>query len=118
MAELPREQPRTRHRGPSVYEVIQASDDFGLLRARFRSFVVPAAIAFLSWYFLYVLLAAFAPGFMAIRIAGSINIGIVLGLLQFASTFTITVLYGRWARTRLDPVADDLRERIEGGEFG
>jgi uncharacterized membrane protein (DUF485 family) len=112
------QQPRTRHRGPSVYEVIQASEDFGLLRSRFRSFVIPAAIAFLSWYFLYVLLAAFAPGFMALRVVGSVNVGIVLGLLQFASTFTVTVLYGRWARARLDPIADELRARIEGGEFG
>jgi uncharacterized membrane protein (DUF485 family) len=112
------QQPRTRHRGPSVYEVIQASEDFGLLRSRFRSFVIPAAIAFLSWYFLYVLLAAFAPGLMAVELLGSINVGIVLGLLQFVSTFTITVLYGRWAKARLDPIADDLRERIESGEFG
>jgi uncharacterized membrane protein (DUF485 family) len=112
------DQPRTRHRGPSVYEVIQASEEFGTLRSTFRSFVVPAAIAFLSWYFLFVLLAAFAPGFMALRLVGAVNVGIVLGLLQFVSTFAITMLYGRWARARLDPLADELRERIEDGEFG
>jgi uncharacterized membrane protein (DUF485 family) len=112
------EQPRTRHRGPSVYEVIQASAEFGTLRSTFRRFAIPAAAAFLCWYFLYVLLAAFAPGFMAVRLLGAVNVGIVLGLLQFVSTFTITVLHGRWARARFDPIADELRERIERGEFG
>ena len=112
------DEPRTRHRGPSVYEVIQSTEEFGAVRSTFRKFVIPAAIIFLSWYFLFVLLAAFAPEFMAQRLFGVVNVGIVLGLLQFVSTFTITVLYGRWARTRFDPIVDALRERIERGEFG
>ena len=103
--------------GQSIYEAIQASPEFVHLRKAFRRFVVPAAVVFLAWYFLYVLLAAYATDFMAVKVAGAVNIGLVMGLLQFASTFTITILYARWAHSRLDPLAAELRDRIEGGEF-
>ena len=34
---------------------------------------------------------------MAIKLAGNITVGLVLGLLQFVSTFVITTLYVRFA---------------------
>jgi uncharacterized membrane protein (DUF485 family) len=40
----------------------------------------------------------------------------VFGLLQFVSTFSMTMWYRRWADREFDPTADALRERIEGGE--
>ena len=46
---------------------------------------------FLAWYLLYVLLANYAPSFMAIKVVGNINVGLVFGLLQFVSTFVITM---------------------------
>ena len=69
---------------------------------------------FLAWYFLYVLLAAFAPDFMAVKLLGNLNVGLVLGLGQFASTFAITILYVRWADRQFDPTAERLRASIEG----
>jgi len=72
-------------------------------------------VFFLTWYFLYVISAAFAPGFMRIKVAGEINIGLCFGLLQFVSTFAITMLYGRWARRNIDPVSDRLRQRVARG---
>ncbi|MGH3526470.1 MAG: DUF485 domain-containing protein, partial [Pseudonocardiaceae bacterium] len=41
------------------------STDFAMLRQRFRGFVFPMTAFFLSWYLLYVALAAFAPHYMA-----------------------------------------------------
>src|SRR5687768_1371246 len=106
--------PQSTRRGRgAMYEAIYAGREFTELRRRFRRFVIPATIFFLSWYFTFVLLAAFAPGFMATKVLGAINIGLVLGLLQFVSTFAITVAYGRWARRHLDPLAADLRAEIE-----
>ncbi|MGH3946252.1 MAG: DUF485 domain-containing protein, partial [Pseudonocardiaceae bacterium] len=81
---------------------------------RLRSFVFPMTAFFLAWYFLYVLLAAFAPQFMAIKVAGNINIGLIIGLLQFVTTFAITTVYVRFANKHLDPVGDRIREQIEG----
>lgn len=101
--------------GGSGYEVVQASREFRTLRRRFARFAGPATVFFLAWYFLFVSVAAFAPGFMKIKVVGDINIGLCFGLLQFVSTFTITMLYARWARQNTDPVAGRLRQRVERG---
>jgi uncharacterized membrane protein (DUF485 family) len=72
------------------------------------------AAAFLLWYFLYVLLADYAHEFMATPVFGNVNIGLILGLLQFVSTFGITMWYVSYANKRLDPIAEDLRNDLEG----
>jgi uncharacterized membrane protein (DUF485 family) len=105
-----------RHTGGTGYEEVQASDEFQDLRRRFRRFVFPLTGLFLAWYFLYVILAAYATGFMSHKLLGNINVGLVFGLLQFVSTFTITMFYARWADREFDPTADRLRAHIEGGE--
>ncbi|GAB3545219.1 uncharacterized membrane protein (DUF485 family) [Actinopolyspora lacussalsi] len=103
-------------RDPTVeqWKEAHASADFVALRRRLRGFVFPVAVLFLSWYLLYVLLADYAHGFMSIKLVGNINVGLVLGLLQFVSTFVITGIYVRFANRRLDPVAGRIREEIEG----
>jgi uncharacterized membrane protein (DUF485 family) len=53
---------------------------------------------------------------MGAKIVGNINVGLVFGLLQFVSTFLIAWWYARWASRKLDPLADQIRERIEGTE--
>ena len=45
---------------------------------------------------------------------GEVNVGILLGIGQFASTALVTWLYLRYARRRLDPRAAELRARIGG----
>ena len=102
--------------GGSTYEEVQSSAEFAELRRRFRRFVFPMAGLFLAWYFLYVLLAAFAKDFMGTKVIGDINVGIIFGLLQFVSTFAITMIYARWADREFDPTAERLREHMEGGE--
>ncbi len=109
--------PTRRGGSGTTYEEVQASQDFADLKSRFRRFVFPMTALFLSWYFLYVALAAYAPGFMSHKLMGNINVGLVFGLLQFVSTFTITMVYARWADRSFDPTATRLRERIERGEL-
>jgi uncharacterized membrane protein (DUF485 family) len=100
---------------PVDWEGVQDSPDFGRLRHAVRGFVFPMTIAFLVWYFVYVLLADYAHGFMSTKVVGNINWGLILGLLQFVSTFLIAWWYSRYANRRMDPLADDLRSEIEGG---
>jgi uncharacterized membrane protein (DUF485 family) len=102
--------------GGSTYLAVQESPEFAELKRSHRSVVFPLALLFLAWYFLYVLLADYAHGFMAREVVGNINVGLVFGLLQFVSTFAITMLYVRYADRKLDPLAERLRERIEGAE--
>ena len=103
--------------GGTSYEEVQASAEFAELRSRFRKFVFPMTGLFLAWYFLYVLMADYAHDFMAKKVAGNINVGLVFGLLQFVSTFAITMIYARWADRQFDPTAEKLREHIENGEL-
>ena len=102
-----------RSGGLTAYEEVQASPEFQDLRKRFRGFVFPATAFFLTWYFIYVLMAAFAPGFMSIKVFANVNIGLIFGLLQFVTTFGITIIYVRWANQKFDPSADAIRERME-----
>ena len=50
-------------------------------------------VAFFAWYLLYVLLSTYAPDFMATEVFGNVNLGLLLGLAQFVTTFVITHLY-------------------------
>ena len=67
--------------------------------------------------FAYVLLADYAVGFMSTKLWGNINVGLVLGLLQFVSTFGITGWYVHYSNRKLDPIATEIRNEIEGHEF-
>jgi uncharacterized membrane protein (DUF485 family) len=107
----------TRRSGGTPYEEVQASEEFAQLRTTFRRFVFPVTAGFLVWYFLFVILSAYAHDFIATKVIGNVNISLILGLLQFVSTFAITIWYRRWADREFDPTADALRERIEGGEL-
>jgi uncharacterized membrane protein (DUF485 family) len=102
------------HSGETYVE-LQKSPEFVDLRRRHRKFVFPMTALFLAWYFLYVLLAAYAPDFMSHKVFGNVNVGILFGLGQFDSTFLITILYVRWADREFDPRAAALHDRLEGG---
>jgi uncharacterized membrane protein (DUF485 family) len=80
-----------------------------------RRFVFPMSALFLLWYSVYVLLGAFAHDFMAIKVWGDINVGLLIGLGQFLSTFVITAIYVVWANRELDPRAEAIRSKLEGG---
>jgi uncharacterized membrane protein (DUF485 family) len=97
----------------AVYVAVENSDEFGALRKTFRGFVFPMTVAFFLWYALYVLLSAYARGFMGTKIIGNINVALVFGLLQFVTTFAIAWLYARFARKRLDPPAAKIKAEVE-----
>lgn len=92
----------------------QASPEFQELRSRLRRFVFPMTAFFLIWYGIYVVLGAFAHDFMATPVFGNVNVGLLIGLGQFLSTFVITGLYVRFANRELDPRAAAIRAKLEG----
>ena len=101
----------------SSYRQVQESEDFKDLRRRFRGFVFPCTIFFLVWYFAYVILADYFPEFMSIKVFANINVGLILGLLQFVTTFGITIAYVRWADKVFDPRAEAIRDRLMGSDL-
>ena len=107
-------QPRVDTGSTRTYSVVEMQSDpeFQELKRRFRAFAFPTTAIFLGWYLLYVIASGFARDFMAQKVIGNINVAIIFGLLQFVSTFLIAFLYSRYANTRLDPLAEKLRQRI------
>ena len=95
------------------YERLHATDEFAELKRSYLGFVLPVTIGFMVWYFLYVILSNWAPGFMGTKVFGNINVALVFGVLQFVSTFAIAWAYQRFSARRMDPLADGLREDFE-----
>ena len=61
----------------------------------------------------WVLLAAYASDFMGTKLVGNINVGLVLGLAQFVTTFVVTQAYVAYADKQLDPRSARIREGME-----
>ncbi|MEY4457602.1 MAG: hypothetical protein RIS25_195 [Actinomycetota bacterium] len=101
---------------PVNWEAVEQSAEFRSLRSKHAKFVFPLSAAFIVWYFAYVLLAAYATDFMATPVFGSINVGLILGLGQFVTTFAITAWYVSHANKVLDPAAEALYDKIEKGD--
>ncbi len=99
------------------YVAAQEAPEFQDLRRRYRRFVLPVAAASLAWYFFYVLLTTYAPDFMSNKLVGNINVGLVMGLLQFVTTFAVTGLYVRYADNNLDPASERIRREFEEGQL-
>ena len=108
----PQVEPRVVHPSGPQYLAVQASPEFQDLRRTLRRFVFPMTAFFLIWYASYVLLGAFAHDLMATKVWGNINLGLIIGLGQFLTTFLITGLYIRFANRELDPRAAAIRAEM------
>lgn len=95
------------------YIAVQRSAEFQDLRSRYRRWVIPVTVASLLWYFLYVLLSAYAVDFMATKVIGNVNLGLLLGLAQFVTTFAVTQAYVSYADKTLDPRSAKIRQEME-----
>jgi uncharacterized membrane protein (DUF485 family) len=102
-------------RASDNYVAVQQSEDFVRLRKALRGFVFPMTVVFFLWYLLYVVMSAYARDFMDTKVFGNINVALLFGLLQFVTTFVIAWLYERFSRRRLDPLAAQLKARVENG---
>ena len=103
-----------------VYDRLAATPEFQQLRSRYRGFVIPATVAFLAWYLLYVVMSNWASGFMNTQVIGNINVALIFGLLQFVTTFGLAYYYSRFSTSQLDPLARALEQKYtdEAGTDG
>lgn len=95
------------------YVETQRSPEFAGLRKTLRGFIFPMTVVFFLWYALYVVLSAYARDFMSIKVFGNVNVALIFGLLQFVTTFLIAWLYERFSNRKIDPIAEEIRARVE-----
>jgi len=96
------------------WNAVEQSPEFKELIAARRRFVLPATIFFLAWYIGFVLLAGYAPDFMADSVYEGLTVGYCLALTQFVMVFVLGYLYLRRADKVYDPLAAKVVEKALG----
>jgi uncharacterized membrane protein (DUF485 family) len=82
------------------------------LERRHSRFVWPATVFFLIYYMALNILAGTSPGLMGRKLLGEFTFGYLFALSQFVMAFVVAWVYSRWAASRMDPLATDLREKL------
>ena len=82
------------------------------LEHRHQRFVWPTTAFFLIYYLSLNVLAGTSPGLMGTKLFGEFTFGYLFALSQFLMAFVVAWVYSRWAASRMDPLATDLREKL------
>ena len=98
------------------WEGIERSDEFQELVKKRRSFVIPATIFFLVYYMTFIIVAGYAPDFMAESVYEGLTVGYCYALTQFLMVFVLGVWYLRKADHEFDPLADAVVEAAAQAE--
>lgn len=99
----------------SAYDRISRSPNFQeLVRQRTRLATI-LSILMLVIYFGFILLVAYAPGFLGTPIgAGSVTtIGVPIGLFVIVSAFVLTGIYVAKANTTFDRLNEEVLREVE-----
>ena len=95
------------------WEEIERSSAFQELVRKRKSFVLPGTIFFLTWYMGFILLTAYAEGFMSERVYEGLTVGYCLALTQFLMVLVLGLLYLRMSANVFDPLAAKAIEDYE-----
>jgi uncharacterized membrane protein (DUF485 family) len=119
MANDPRDAGRSPATGRmSGEEAVTATEAVGKdpemveLENRHRRFVWPMTVFFLIYYLALNVLAGTSPDLMGNKLFGEFTFGYLFALSQFLMAFVVAWVYSRWAASRIDPLATDLREKL------
>ena len=107
--------------GPAHHEDIDweraaKSPEFQELQRKKRSFVIPATIFFVCWYFGFIILAGYAPGFMGESIYEGFTVGYLIALSQFVMVWVLAGMYLRKANRDFDPLITEVIDHTPGAE--
>jgi uncharacterized membrane protein (DUF485 family) len=91
---------------------IAETQEFKDLMATKRTFIIPAFVFFLIYYFMLPVLVGYAPQFMATKVIGVVNLAYLFALSQFFMAWTIAWLYVR-AANNFDNLAKDIIKQAE-----
>src|SRR5450755_240572 len=95
----------------STWDKIAESQEFKDLMATKKTFIVPAFIFFVLYYFALPVLVGYAPQFMSTKI-GRVNLAYLFALSQFFVAWAIAGLYVK-AANNFDRLAKDIVEKAE-----
>lgn len=109
-------QMRTRAETAYVCERVSVDPSFVKLRRRFTLQAGFLVSVFLISYLTYLLLSAYARDFLSFQIVPSINVALVLGIGQFLLTFVLAWAFGRYSACSIDPLAEEIRDRVDAEE--
>ena len=98
----------------SIWDRIAESKEFKDLMATKKTFIVPAFIFFLVYYFALPVLVGYAPQFMDTKI-GKVNLAYLFALSQFFVAWIIAGLYEK-AANNFDQLAKDILEKADKGD--
>jgi uncharacterized membrane protein (DUF485 family) len=102
----------SRDEAVTATEAVGRDPEMVELENRHRRFVWPATAFFLVYYLALNVLAGTSPGLMGRKLFGQFTFGYLFALSQFLMAFIVAWVYSRWAASRIDPLATDLREKL------
>jgi uncharacterized membrane protein (DUF485 family) len=89
----------------------EESPEFRELVSKRKSFVVPATVFYLAWFFGFILLTAYAEDFMAESVIEGLTVGYCLALSQFIMVWVLTAMYLRRSDREFDGLAERAAQR-------
>jgi uncharacterized membrane protein (DUF485 family) len=103
--------PKQYQASQSTWDKIAESKEFQDLMATKKTFIVPAFIFFVLYYFALPVLVGYAPAFMSTKV-GPVNLAYLFALSQFFVAWLIAGLYVR-AANNFDRLAKDILDKAE-----
>ncbi|MEV4807739.1 DUF485 domain-containing protein [Nonomuraea sp. NPDC049421] len=99
---------------PETYTALQRSAAFARLRSRSRRYLVWMTGLCLGAFAVTAALAAWAPGLLATRVFGQVDLGVLLAVGLILLPAPISVAHLLYAGRRLDPLAERVRAEFDG----
>jgi len=109
-------QPQQYQASQLTWDKIADSKEFQDLMATKKTFIVPAFIFFVVYYFALPVLVGYAPQFMSIKV-WYVNLAYLFALSQFFVAWLIAGLYVRAANI-FDRLAKDILNKAEDAKGG
>jgi uncharacterized membrane protein (DUF485 family) len=95
---------------------IESDPNFKTLVHTRHAFAWTLTIIMLVIYYGFIALVAFAPGVIAVKVGGSITLGLVLGLAIILSAILLTGIYVMRANARYDDLTAAIVANAKGGK--
>src|SRR5262249_31938359 len=96
---------------------IENDPNYAKLVSERKSFGWTLAIITLAMYYGYIAIVAFAPSIIAAKLAGSITIGIVLGIAIIIASIVVTGIYVMRANSEYDDLTNAIvSASMKGGK--